>query len=56
MAQEKAANPKGKDEASSNEIPDAELDKVVGAGLASIPVGNVIRKENNFGGDDWGKK
>ena len=56
MTQEKGKDPKAKDEVKQDEIPDADLDKVVGAGLASIPVGNVIKIVNSFGGEDWERK
>lgn len=66
MAQEKAADPKGEDQAKSNEIPDAGLDKVSGGIVTGTPVvgpktsgfnttGDTIR-ENSFGGDEWDRK
>jgi hypothetical protein len=40
----------------TREIDDKALDQVVGGGLASIPVGNVVKPgTSSFGGEDWGK-
>jgi len=42
----------------TREIDDKVLDQVVGGGLASIPVGNVVKAPgtSSFGGEEWEKR
>lgn len=51
-------NQKPSAEETTSEIDDKALDQVVGGGLASIPVGNVVKTPgtSSFGGEEWDKR